>query len=299
MSCASPLGIGTLGGVVGVGAASVAAGEAAEVCGLVVKDVRGRRKLGRGGWDGSWNKKKKKKNQENSMMVGVLHIGKLIEDACQDTVDFTRVYARSFGKIVEERYGGLTSSKAKKERNMLANQMLIDALLGAVAFKVTGGSFRSVMPSDLVKPGAIARESIPAAGMQYATDEKRRELIRMFRRDGCHHCGTTKGAVVGDHMPPNKHVVQKAEAWATQFMDRVTKIGAVRRALLGMGIHPDVQLRQRYYPQCVGCSQKQAVAVRHDRSARVMHTVLHKGGKGGTGWHYVGVWVGLGRNIHE
>ena len=184
---------------------------------------------------------------------------------------------------------------------MNPTQLLVDVILGTVAFKLTGGSFRSIMPSDLVKPGALANQSIPAAGMQYATDEKRRELIRMFRRDGCHHCGTTRGAVVGDHMPPNKHVVQKAEAFATQVMERVTRVGAVRRVMLAAGIRPDslVGTTQRYYPQCVSCSQKQAVAVRNDKSARVFHTVLHKGAGGGTGWWYVGVWVGLNREFQS
>lgn len=25
-------------------------------------------------------------------------------------------------------------------------------------------------------------------------------------RDGCHHCGKRRGSLIGDHMPPNKHV---------------------------------------------------------------------------------------------
>ena len=55
--------------------------------------------------------------------------------------------------------------------------LIADAVLGIAAFRVMGGKFRSVMPSDVVKVGAIARESMPAAGMNYATDEKRTELL--------------------------------------------------------------------------------------------------------------------------
>ena len=273
VSCASPFGIGTLGGIAGVGAASVAAGEAAEVCRMVMKDVGGGR---------------------NSK----LHIGRRrgIVDA---TLDGVKVWGASLANVVEGRYvKGVSRYKTPREQH--TKQLIVDVVLGTIAFKLTGGSFRTIMPSDLVKPGALANQSIPAAGMQYATDEKRRELIRMFRRDGCHHCGKTRGPVVGDHMPPNKHVVQKAEAFATQVLERVTRVGAVRRAMVAAGIRPDavVTPRQRYYPQCVSCSQKQAVAVRNDRGARVFHTVLHKGGAkhgGKTGWWYVGVWVGLNR----
>lgn len=172
-----------------------------------------------------------------------------------------------------------------------AKDVGLDMLLGIVAFKVVGGSFRTIMPSDLTKVGAIARESIPAAGMQYAGEEKRKELIRMFRRDGCHHCGTTKGPVIGDHMPPNKHVVQKTEALAVRVVDRMFRNTTFRNVMHTLGIRPLSDIKQRYYPQCVRCSQKQAAAVRNDRSHRVFHRVLHGGGKG-TGWHYIGVWVG-------
>lgn len=45
------------------------------------------------------------------------------------------------------------------------------------------------MPSDLSAPGALAFESIPAQGGEYAGPGAKRELARIFRRDGCHHCG--------------------------------------------------------------------------------------------------------------
>ena len=49
-----------------------------------------------------------------------------------------------------------------------------------------GGKFRNLMPSDLFKAGAMARESLPAAGKQYAHENNRRELKLMMRRyRGC------------------------------------------------------------------------------------------------------------------
>lgn len=62
-----------------------------------------------------------------------------------------------------------------------------------------GGRFSSVMPSDLTKPGALAFESIPARADNseaYAAPSVKRELARIFKRDGCHHCGEAARVVV-------------------------------------------------------------------------------------------------------
>lgn len=46
-----------------------------------------------------------------------------------------------------------------------------------------GGSFRSLLPSDLFRAGALARESLPATrGAEYATPTNKGELVRMMRR---------------------------------------------------------------------------------------------------------------------
>ena len=52
----------------------------------------------------------------------------------------------------------------------------------SLCLQLMGGRFRNMMPSDLFHAGAIARESLPAAGRQYATDVPRRELLRMLKR---------------------------------------------------------------------------------------------------------------------
>ena len=45
-----------------------------------------------------------------------------------------------------------------------------------------GGRFRSVMPSNLVYPGACAIESLPAPGSEYASQAAKGELRRRFAR---------------------------------------------------------------------------------------------------------------------
>lgn len=173
---------------------------------------------------------------------------------------------------------------------------------GPTPVQVMGGRFRSVMPSDLSRVGAIARESLPAAGVEYATEANRVELARFFRRqgpavaqplpaamwsvaelglhvqqqgraaaqggpppqphppsqvtarvcwggaplrsshgppacppacpprrDGCHHCGKRRGALVGDHMPPNKHVKEGLGAMQRSLY-KVYKVPYLRQA---------------------------------------------------------------------
>lgn len=103
--------------------------------------------------------------------------------------------------------------------------VLLDAALGVALFKAMGGRYRALLPSDLVRPGACAVESLPAPGSAYAQGTSKGELIRLFRRDGCHHCGSKRGRVVGDHIPPNKDVygvggtsAATAAAAVTQFL---------------------------------------------------------------------------------
>lgn len=67
---------------------------------------------------------------------------------------------------------------------------LMPSLRSCVALlQSMGGRFSSLMPSDLSKPGSLAFESIPAKSDEYAQPSIKRELVRIFKRDGCHHCG--------------------------------------------------------------------------------------------------------------
>ena len=54
--------------------------------------------------------------------------------------------------------------------------------------QMMGGRFRSVMPSDLVFPGACAVESLPAPGSEYASQAAKGELRRLFARSVHHVC---------------------------------------------------------------------------------------------------------------
>ncbi|PSC67403.1 pfkB family carbohydrate kinase [Micractinium conductrix] len=172
-------------------------------------------------------------------------------------------------------------------RGVRSEDLVVDALLGIAFFKVMGGRFRSVMPSDVAKVGAIARESMPAAGVEYATEKYRIELRRLFRRDGCHHCGTRRGAVIGDHMPPNKYVKEYVKTAERAFF----KLPFVKQAAEALAI-PTGPPKQRYYPQCTSCCEKQSAAVRNDKLKLVFHEVLHHGGRS-QAWHYAGTLLGL------
>ena len=50
------------------------------------------------------------------------------------------------------------------------------------ALQMMGGRFRSVMPSNLIYPGACAIESLPAPGSEYASQAAKGELRRLFAR---------------------------------------------------------------------------------------------------------------------
>ena len=75
---------------------------------------------------------------------------------------------------------------------------------GVVVFKVLGGRFRVVLPSNLFKPGAFANDWIPARWEQYAAHYERHLMQQIGRKHGCHSCGTRRGKFIADHQPPIK-----------------------------------------------------------------------------------------------
>ena len=54
--------------------------------------------------------------------------------------------------------------------------------LSSALLQMMGGRFCSVMPSNLVYPGACAIESLPAPGSEYASHAAKGELRRLFAR---------------------------------------------------------------------------------------------------------------------
>jgi len=128
------------------------------------------------------------------------------------------------------------------------------ATLALIAFKVLGGRFWSIPPSSYTSLGSFARvsHSIPAK-MNYATSAQRKVIETVGRRWGCHTCGSrmvfarTKPSLSGgatsivkfhaDHMPPRSVVNAMDSRWWRRLLR--------------------IQVKQRFYPQCVSCSNVQ------------------------------------------
>ena len=189
--------------------------------------------------------------------------------------------ARAYNK---DGFKAIADARAWKKR-FRQEDILIDATLGIALFKIMGGRFRTVMPSNVTKIGAAVRSSVPAPGVEYASAARKIELKTYFRTTGCHHCGSRVGSVVGDHMPPNHHVRlhQSQKPWA-----RSPLLKWVANALN----IPTGPPRQRYYPQCLNCSSLQSSAVRNGKTRLVFHEVFHRGGVS-SAWHAAGVILGL------
>jgi len=93
--------------------------------------------------------------------------------------------------------------------------------VGKVVAGATGGgkggkTTRGPPKGETLKPGAFAKESIPAQPGR-PTAAQQREVNALMKRNGCHTCGTknpgnTSGNAVADHQPP------KALAEPTEFL---------------------------------------------------------------------------------
>mmetsp|Transcript_337 Transcript_337/g.969 ORF Transcript_337/g.969 Transcript_337/m.969 type:complete len:397 (-) Transcript_337:497-1687(-) len=92
--------------------------------------------------------------------------------------------------------------------------LLMDAAAGLLLWKALRGRWSSVMPSDLFRPGALQRTSVPASAVaagrrgkdfapKYSNHAQSKLLQLALEKDGCHHCGRTTGRVTADHIPPN------------------------------------------------------------------------------------------------
>ena len=127
------------------------------------------------------------------------------------------------------------------------------AALALITFKVLGGRFWSIPPSSYTNLGSFARvtHSIPAK-MDYATSAQRKVIESVGRKWGCHTCGSrmifsrTRPSANGaasmvkfhaDHMPPKS----VARALNARWWRKLLRI----------------QVKQRFYPQCVSCSNVQ------------------------------------------
>ncbi|BDA44783.1 hypothetical protein COCOBI_06-2610 [Coccomyxa sp. Obi] len=202
------------------------------------------------------------------------------------------------------RFGSHLKGETRRHRSAqaVAQDAALDAIMGITLFKLMGGRFRNLMPSSLLHPGACAVESLPAPGSEYASQMAKGELRRLFKRDGCHHCGRRNGRVIGDHIPPNKLMhgsggTQKAIQQITAslgFTQPSAKAplgrlsGKIGQLLMGKSrARLAGPARQRYFPQCNLCSNKQSNAVRMGKDLLVFHFY------GMRPWYYAGAFVGL------
>lgn len=148
----------------------------------------------------------------------------------------SRTERRWLGSSVAKNYGQLGCN---------AHTLRVCAL-GLVAFKFLGGRFWSVSPSSYTHLGSFARASLPAT-MKYGTAKERAAIEKIGKTFGCHTCGSRmifsrlpgSGVVKfhADHMPPKAVAEQMNHRWYRRMMGRT--------------------VRQRFYPQCVDCSNSQ------------------------------------------
>lgn len=145
------------------------------------------------------------------------------------------------------------------------DEAIRDVAVGGAAFALLSrGNVGRILPSDVSRVGANARRSIPAKGSDYASEGQKRALQTWLKRDGCHHCGSTRGKVIGDHMPPNKKAFGSAARAAANRGASTTR--RVFNFIRGVPL-------QRFYPQCEACSALQSVAVRTGATRLVAHSV--------------------------
>ena len=137
--------------------------------------------------------------------------------------------------------GSVAASCVVDRRRPSLDDVARSAACGAVVFLALGGAPRSLAPSHVSSVGAFGRRagSLPASH-NYATTAQRDLLNGFGRRFGCHTCGVSRGPFIADHQPPLKLAKLRDGRWFR--FGRTTA--------------------QRFYPQCVACSQAQAVAVR-------------------------------------
>jgi hypothetical protein len=126
--------------------------------------------------------------------------------------------------------------------------------------QVLGGSCRNMMPSNVIRPGAWARASIPARGSKYANETEANLIKDLFKQYGCHHCGTRHGQSIADHMPPNA-ILKKSQARKFQrLLCNLNQLFVKKQPIM-----------QRLFPQCSSCMKLQSTALRHGKSTFVFH----------------------------
>ncbi|PIK40852.1 hypothetical protein BSL78_22282 [Apostichopus japonicus] len=117
-------------------------------------------------------------------------------------------------------------------------------------FLALRGKVRSVLPSNVLHPGAFAKESLPASD-NYATSSQRSKLMKFGKRYGCHSCGArfTVQDFIADHQPPLAVMRRKRSSMLHIFKEFSRLFKRKKNMTL--------ETPQRFYPQCTRCSVKQ------------------------------------------
>ncbi|KAG9416684.1 hypothetical protein AC1031_001064 [Aphanomyces cochlioides] len=161
-------------------------------------------------------------------------------------------------------------------------QMTAAAATGLLLFRLLGGRFHAIAPSDFRHPGAFAhsRISLPAT-LEYADGSARAVIQSLGRLYGCHTCGVRKATSKfhADHQPP----VMVAKADNARLWNRLIAGPVV----------------QRYYPQCDACSNIQGAQVKKNAQKLKLHLMSVRP------YHATGLWMvlfgagGLGGYVAE
>lgn len=165
----------------------------------------------------------------------------------------------SQGAFVQEALALALAQPPLEQGDALRAEKQAAFVVGAAAvFRALGGRYRSVLPSDVLHPGAHAHASVPATTAK-ATRPQKQAVARLGRRHGCHSCGRRRGVpgFCADHMPPTKFFRQRRSWLSTLLWPRWLQSA--------LAMEPT----QRLYPQCSTCSVAQSSAVRDfERQAR-------------------------------
>ena len=130
-------------------------------------------------------------------------------------------------------------SSSDVDLSLSRSDVLISTCASVVIFRALGGRFGAVLPSNLIRPGVFAVEWIPALNESQAASAGEREVVKSLgAKHGCHSCGRKRSIdFVSDHQPPSR------------------LLGNHKNGKMRLG-EADPFL-QRFYPQCVRCSNVQ------------------------------------------
>ncbi|XP_071855287.1 uncharacterized protein [Apostichopus japonicus] len=143
----------------------------------------------------------------------------------------------------------LTEESIPRDGNSPEEAVIVGGVSLAV-FLALRGKIRSVLPSNVLHPGAFAKESLPASD-NYATSSQRSKLIKFGKRYGCHSCGArfTVQDFIADHQPPLAVMRRKRSSMLHIFKEFSRLFKRKKNMTL--------ETPQRFYPQCTRCSVKQ------------------------------------------